>query len=58
MLMEYEKVTHNIFTTYRINFMSYFFIFRKQFHNIIYDFKIIGHENPDNNLESLCIIRV
>jgi hypothetical protein len=36
--------------------MSYTFIFRKQFHSLVSDLKIIGHGNPDNNLESLCII--
>jgi hypothetical protein len=32
--------------------MSYNFIFCKQFLFIISDLKIIGHENPYNNLES------
>jgi hypothetical protein len=32
-------------------FLSYTFIFRKQFYFIASDLKIIGYENPDNNLE-------
>jgi len=28
---------------------------RKQFYFVISDLKIIGHGNPDNNLESPCI---
>jgi hypothetical protein len=30
---------------------------RKQFYSIVFDLKIIGNGNPDNNLESLCILR-
>jgi hypothetical protein len=39
-----------------INFLSYIFIFRKQFNFIPFGLKIIGHENTDNNLESPCIL--
>jgi hypothetical protein len=35
--------------------LSYTFILRKQLHFIAFNLKIIGHENPDNNLGSLCI---
>jgi hypothetical protein len=35
--------------------VSYIFIFRKQFYVILSYMTIIGHENSDNNLESLCI---
>jgi hypothetical protein len=31
------------------------FIFRKQFYFIIYGLRIIGHGNPDNNLELICM---
>jgi hypothetical protein len=34
------------------NFLRSNFIFRKQFYFIISNLKIIGHVNPDNNLES------
>jgi hypothetical protein len=34
------------------HFLSYAFIFRKQFYLLASDLKIIGHGNPDNNLES------
>jgi hypothetical protein len=34
------------------------FIFRKQFYFIVSCLKIIGHGNPDSNLESLCIITI
>jgi hypothetical protein len=36
-------------------FLSYTFILRKQFYFIFIDLKIIGHENPDSNLESHCM---
>jgi hypothetical protein len=35
--------------------VSYTFIFRKQFYFVISGLKIIGHGNPDSNLESPCI---
>jgi len=28
---------------------------RKQFYFVVFGLKIIGHGNPDNNFESLCI---
>jgi hypothetical protein len=34
------------------------FIFRKQFYFVVSGLKIIGHGNPDNNLETPCIITV
>jgi hypothetical protein len=34
--------------------LSYTFIFRKQFYFVVSGLKIIGHGNPDNNLESPC----
>jgi hypothetical protein len=37
------------------NFLSYILIIRKQFYLIVSGLKIIGHGNPDNNLESPCI---
>jgi len=37
---------------------SYTFIFRKQFYSVVSGLKIIGHGNPDNNLESPCILIV
>jgi hypothetical protein len=37
------------------NFLSYTFIFHKQFYFVVFGLKIVGHGNPDNNLESLCI---
>jgi len=36
--------------------LSYTFIFRKQFYFVVSGLKIIGHGNPDNNLESSCIL--
>jgi hypothetical protein len=36
-------------------FLSYTFIFRKQFYFVISGLKIICHGNPDNNLESYSI---
>jgi hypothetical protein len=36
---------------------SYVFIFRQQLYFVFFNLKIIGHGNPDNNLESHCIIR-
>jgi hypothetical protein len=38
-----------------LKLLSYIFIFHKQFYFVISGLKIIGHENPDNNLESPCI---
>jgi len=38
--------------------LSYIFIFRKQFYFGISGLKIIGHGNPDNNLESICMSTV
>jgi hypothetical protein len=35
--------------------MSYNFIVRKQFYFVFFSLKIIGHGNPDNNLESKLI---
>jgi hypothetical protein len=34
--------------------VRYTFIFRKQFYFVMFDLKIIGHGNPDSNLESPC----
>jgi hypothetical protein len=34
--------------------LSYTFIFHKQFYFVVSGLKIIGHGNPDNNLESPC----
>jgi hypothetical protein len=34
------------------------FIFRKQFYFVVSGLKIIGHGNPDNNLETSYIITV
>jgi hypothetical protein len=34
--------------------LSYTVIFREEFYFIIYNLKIMGHGNSDNNLESLC----
>jgi hypothetical protein len=38
------------------NFLSYTFIFRKQFYSVPSDLKIIGHGNPNNNLKSPCTL--
>jgi hypothetical protein len=35
-----------------MNSLSYTFIYRKQFYFVVSGLKIIGHGNPDNNLES------
>jgi hypothetical protein len=39
---------------YKKHFRTYTFIFRKNFCFVVSDLKIIGHGNPDNNLESPC----
>jgi hypothetical protein len=36
--------------------LSYIFIFRKQFCFVVSGLKIMGHGNPDNNLELPCIL--
>jgi hypothetical protein len=38
----------------QIKFSELIFLFRKQFVSIATGLKIIGHRNPDNNLESPC----
>jgi hypothetical protein len=38
------------------NKLNYTFVFRKPFYFVAFGLKIIGHQNPDNNLESLCIL--
>jgi hypothetical protein len=38
--------------------LSFTFIFRKKFYSIISGLKIIGHGNPDNNLESHYILEL
>jgi hypothetical protein len=40
------------------NFLSYTFIFRKQFYFVASGLKITDHENPDNNLEWPCISKL
>jgi hypothetical protein len=56
LLMEYKIVIEKGFITDRLNFLSYIFIFRKQFYSVVFGLKIISHGNPDNNSESHCII--
>jgi hypothetical protein len=53
---EYESVTQKVLFGGQWNFFTYTFIFLKQFYFILSGVKIMGHGNPDNNLESLCII--
>jgi hypothetical protein len=50
-----EAVLHSaILVLYVINLFQCTFIFLKHFYFVISGLKIIGHGNPDNNLESLC----
>jgi hypothetical protein len=50
-----RKVGTN-FADKRRSFGGYSLVFLvKQFYFVINGLKIIGHENPDNNLESFCI---
>jgi hypothetical protein len=53
LLTEYEILNQKVLFFVKQNFLSYTFIFRKQF--FFSNLRIIGHENPDNNLESHCI---
>jgi hypothetical protein len=62
--MEYENVTQSVLfyiesivQNAEQNFLSYTSIFRKQFYSVLSDLKIIGHGNPDSNLESHCTHR-
>jgi hypothetical protein len=52
LLTEYENVIQEGLLLEKWNDLNYTFIFRKPFYFITSDFKIIDHENPDNNLES------
>jgi hypothetical protein len=61
-LKKYENVTQNVLFSilhhcfYRkYNFLTYIFLFRKQFYFVISGLKIIGHGNSDNNLASYWI---
>jgi hypothetical protein len=56
LLMEYESVIQKSYSVAKLNFLSYTFIFRKQFSFVDSVFKMIGHETPDNNLESVCML--
>jgi hypothetical protein len=50
-----EVVFHSaILILYVIKLFQFAFIFRKQLYFVPSGLKIIGHGNPDNNLESLC----
>jgi hypothetical protein len=44
------------YSSIKQNFLSYVFIFCKPFYSVSSGLKIIGHGNPENNLESHCII--
>jgi hypothetical protein len=56
--MEYESVTQNIIacrmkiSECRIKRFPLHFLIHKQFYFVTSNLKIIGHGNPDNNLES------
>jgi hypothetical protein len=59
--MKYESVTQkvlfgNAVFAVLMSRLSYTFIYRKQFYFVVSGLKIIGHVNPDNNLESSCIM--
>jgi hypothetical protein len=54
LLTEYEDVTQKVLFCRQENVLNYTFIFSKQFY-FVSGLKIIGHGNPDNNLESSCI---
>jgi hypothetical protein len=53
--MEYEYVIQIVDCVRNKTFFNHTFIFRKQFYFIFSILKIIGHGNPDSNLESLCV---
>jgi hypothetical protein len=52
--MEYENVTQGGLFGNAVLAAMIAFIFRKKFHFVASAFKIIGHGNADNNLESPC----
>jgi hypothetical protein len=60
--MEYESVHQKVLfgnavlTALMTSLIELLCIFRKQFHFVISSFKITGHRNPDNNLDSPCIM--
>jgi hypothetical protein len=56
-LTEYESVTQKVLFGNAV-LAAFMFIFHKQFYFVVSGLKIICHGNPDNNLESLCIITV
>jgi hypothetical protein len=61
LLSEYESVTQSIKTSMRrvqrcqLKLSELLLHIRKQFYFPVSSFKITGHGNPDNNLESPCI---
>jgi hypothetical protein len=50
--MEYESVTQNVLIGNTVLSPLSYFIFSQQFYFVICSLWIMGHENPDNNLES------
>jgi hypothetical protein len=51
--MEYENVSQKVLLLLESTFWITIFIFRKQYYFVFPGLNIIGHRNPDNNLESL-----
>jgi hypothetical protein len=62
LLTEDESLTQKVLfdnavlTELMFDWLSYTFFFRKQFYFVVSGLKIVGHGNPDNNLESSCRI--
>jgi hypothetical protein len=63
LLKEYESVTPKVLLLIELilqnvkqNFLSSDFIFLNRFYFIVSGLKILGHGNPDNNLESYCVL--
>jgi hypothetical protein len=55
---EVTKLIHHAQLRAQENACQEILIFHKQFYFVTCGLKIIGHGNPDNNLESLCIYLV
>jgi hypothetical protein len=55
LLTEYERVTQNVLLAVELILHNAKQLRHAQFYFDISGLKIIGHGNPDNNLESLCI---
>jgi hypothetical protein len=55
LLTEYENATRNVLLSIEAMLQNAKQLQHSQFYFVVSGLKIIGHGNPDNNLESLCI---